>query len=188
MVDVVPMIGDSGEDGRASVMVEYWLASWFGRAWLGLHKGLRPLLGGLPGDCTLVARGEPLAAGRLWLAQDFAVRVWWRFGMVSISLLLPVIGLGAVLPPGRVVTDAGATIMTVLVCVTAIAGAQVGMLRYRSDRNRLYVRGAGPQAADEPLPAGAPGLPRRSDFWVMLIIAVVVFGVLFYASTRTVHN
>ena len=66
-------------------MVDYWLAGRFGRAWLGLHEGLRPALGEMPGECALVARGQPLAAGRLFRAQDFAVRVWWRFGMVSIS-------------------------------------------------------------------------------------------------------
>jgi hypothetical protein len=61
-------------------MIDYWLAGYFGQAWLWLSKGLRPLLGDLTGLCQAVARGEPLPAGQLWRAQDFAVRLWWRFG------------------------------------------------------------------------------------------------------------
>ena len=61
-------------------MIDYWLAGYFGQAWLWPSKGLRPLLGDLTGLCQAVARGEPLPAGQLWRAQDFAVRLWWRFG------------------------------------------------------------------------------------------------------------
>src|SRR6266851_7877004 len=64
-------------DGRGLVViVEYWLASYLGRAWLWLHKDLRPKLGELPGLCTMVAHRNSLGAGQLWRAQDFAVRVW----------------------------------------------------------------------------------------------------------------
>ena len=62
--------------------------------------------------------------------------------------------------------------------------AQMGLIRYRSTRIRFYLLKAGPQADDEPLPPGAPGLPRRSDFWIMLVIAVAVFAIILYASTR----
>lgn len=97
------------------VIVEYWLASWFGQAWLGLRGGLRSRLAQLPGWCREVARGEPLAVGQLWQVQDFAVRVWWRFGMVAVLLILPVIGVVALVQPGRVGTDVGTSLVFGLV-------------------------------------------------------------------------
>ncbi len=65
--------------------------------------------------------------------------------------------------------------------------AQTGLIRYRSTRIRFYLLKAGLQADDEPLPPGAPGLARRSDFWIMLVIAVAVFAIILYASTRPGH-
>jgi len=112
-----------------AVLVDYWLADRLGRAWLRLHKGLRPRLGAMPGECALVARGEPLAASRLFRAQDFAVRVWWRFGMVSISMLFSLIGIGAVLHLGRSGRNVIADLMLVPVCVAGIAMAQMGLIR-----------------------------------------------------------
>jgi len=66
--------------------------------------------------------------------------------------------------------------------------AQMGLIRYRSNRIRFYLLKAGPQADDEPLPPGAPGLPRRSDFWIMLVIAVTLFAIILYGSTRPGHG
>jgi len=43
----------------------------------------------------------------------------------------------------------------------------------------------GPQAADEPLPTDSPGLPRRSDFWLALAIAVALFAILLHAGPAT---
>jgi len=61
--------------------------------------------------------------------------------------------------------------------------AQMGLIRYRSNRIRFYLLKAGPQADDEPLPPGAPGLPRRSDFWIMLVIAVTLFAIILYGTS-----
>lgn len=165
--------------------MEYWLANRLGRVWLRLHKGLQPGLGAAPGECVMVARREPLAAERLWRAQDFAVRVWWRFGMVIFLLIFPLIAVGAATRPGRSGRDVLAALAAGLVCVAAVAMAQAGLLRYRSDRTRLYLLKAGPAAASQPLPPGAGGLPRRLDFWVMLVLALAVFAVLLYAGTRS---
>lgn len=169
-------------------MVEYWLASKLGLVWLSLHKGLRPTLGELPGECALVARGRSLPAGRLCRAQAFAARVWWRAGMVAVLLVLPVIGFGAALHPGRVGTDAGATIMAILICLAGVAMLQMGLLSFRSGLIRWYLLKAGPQAGEEPLPPGSLGRPTRWDFWAMLVIAVAAFGILLYAGTRTAHG
>ena len=169
-------------------MVDYWLAGHFGRAWLRLHQGLRPALGEMPGECALVARGQPLAAGRLFRAQDFAVRVWWRFGMVSISMIFPLIGIIAVLHLGRAGRNAIADLMILVGCIATVSIAQMGLIRYRSSRIRFYLLKAGLQADEELLPPGAPGLPGRSDFWVTLVIAVAFFAIIFYASTRAGHG
>lgn len=170
------------------MLVEYWLAGHFGRAWLWLHRSLEPEFGVLPSQCTQVARGNTLPAEQLWRAQDFAVRVWWRFGMAVFLLIFPVIGLGAVLNPGPAGRDAGGGLIFGFGCVTGAALAQAGLIRYRSDRTRLSVIKSGPQGAGQPLPAGAPGLPRHADFWVMLVIACAVFAILLYAGTRSPHQ
>jgi hypothetical protein len=162
-------------------MVDYWLADYFGRAWLRVHKGLAPGLGHLTGLCQAVARCEPLPAGQLWQAQDFAVRVWWRSGMASV-LALVVIGITAKEVAQGAVLSAAVAVVATLSCFMAVAGAQVVMLRYRSDRTRLYLRKAGAPAREQPLPPGSPGLPRRSDFWLMLIITLAVVGILWIAS------
>jgi hypothetical protein len=162
-------------------MVDYWLADYFGRAWLWVRKGLAPRLGHLAGLCQAVARGESLPAGQLWQAQDFAVRIWWRFGMASV-LALVVIGVTAKEVAQGAVLSAAVAVVATLLCFMAVAGAQVFMLRYRSDRTRLYLRKAGAAASEQPLPPGSPGLPRRSDFWLMLISALAVVGILGIAS------
>jgi hypothetical protein len=170
------------------VIVEYWLAGRFGRAWLWLHRSLEPKFGLLPGECTQVAHGNTLPAEQLWRTQDFAVRVWWRFGMAVFLLVFSVIGLGALLNPGPVGTDVGTSLIFGFGCVTGAALAQAGLIRYRSDRTRLYLIKSGPQGAGQPLPPGAPGLPRRFDFWIMLMLALIVFAILIYAATRSAHH
>lgn len=167
-----------------AVMLEYWLAGKLGQLWLSLHKCLQPTLGELPGECALLARGQQLTAGRLYRAQAFAARVWWRAGTAAVLLLFPVIGLSAALHPGRVGTDAGVTIIAILGCLAGVAMLQMGLLSFRSGVIRWYMLKAGPQAGDEPLPAGSFGLPTRWDFWVMLGIAAAAFGILLYAGTR----
>jgi len=170
------------------VIAEYWIAGHLGRAWLAVCRHLRARLGGLPGECALVARGESLSAGRLWLVQDFAVRVWWRLAVAAIVLALPAGGSLALLSPGQVMWTVAAVAVAVLSGVTGAALAQLGMIRYRSSQTGRYLLKAGPQAGSEPLPPGAAGLPRHSDFWVMLAVALAAFGVLFYAGAQAPHH
>lgn len=171
-----------------AVMVEYWLACKLGRRWLSLHKGLRSALGELPGECALVACGQRLPAGRLYLAQGFAARVWWRAGMAVFLLVFPVLGAMAALSPGRIGMDVGVSLIFGLGCMAGVAMLQMGLLSFRSGQIRLYLLKAGPEGANEPLPAGSLGLPTRWDFWVMLVIGVVGLGILLYAGTRTAHG
>jgi hypothetical protein len=168
-----------------AVMVQFWMAGRLGKAWLALRPGLRANLGELPGDCALVALGKPLSADRLWRVQDFAVRVWWRFGMASWLMFFPVLGIEALLRPGRIGTDVGVVLGFAMACAATASMAQAGMIRYQSMRVMQYLLEADPQAESEPLPRDAPGSPRPYDFWVMLAIAVGVFGIMLYAATRS---
>lgn len=172
----------SGGEGGMVQYMEFWLACRFGRVWLRLRKGLRPDMQGPADLCAAAARGQPLPARELGEAQNFAVLVWWRAGMAIILWIFPIIAVGAILRPGQVGRDIGAALAGVPVFLTAMAMAQMGFIRYRSDRNRLYVRKAGHGAGDVPLPPGSPGLPRRRDFWVMLAVTLVVFAALLTAG------
>lgn len=170
------------------VLVDFGLAAWFGRAWLRLHGSLRPALGDLPGECSLVARGEQLPAGRLWRAQDFAVRVWWRFAMVMWLLAFPFgVALGVSVQLGFRAAESALTWLLWTIGSAMMVGiGQAAMMRYRSGRNRLSLT-MGLSSRDEPLPEGADGLPRRSDFWLVTLLTVAVFLILLYAGTRSAH-
>jgi hypothetical protein len=170
------------------MMVEFWLADWFGRAWLRLHGSLRPKIGDLPDECALVARGERLPASRLWRAQDFAVRAWARFAIAMIVPLFPVgfaVGIFSGLPAAEIVVTG---LFFAILCAAAAAMGQAAMIRYRSDQNRRYWIRAGQAARDEPLPEGSRGLPAARDFWIMLTLTTAVFLVLLYAGTRSAHH
>jgi uncharacterized membrane protein YhaH (DUF805 family) len=172
------------------MLVEFWLAGWFGRAWLHVHSSLRPKLGDLPGECGLVARGEQMPAGRLWRAQDFAVRVWWRFAMAVLLLLLPPAGVAlGIMAQLRwhAAETAVAWLFYAIAAVVIVALAQAGLIRYRSSQNRLWWT-KDKSSPEEPLPAGSDGLPRRSDFWLVSLLAAAAFLILVYASTRSPHH
>ena len=168
-------------------MMEYWLADRFGRAWLRVHGSLRPLIGDLPEECARVARGETMPAGRLWLAQDFAARVWWRFGMAMCLLLLPGGFALGILRHVHAVATVLLSALYALVCVTGMALAEAAMIRYRSDQNRLLWVLPG-RSEEEPLPPGSLGLPRKADFWMIMLLAGALFLILLYAGTRTAHH
>ena len=166
------------------MLVEYWLADRFGRVWLRWHGSLRPVLGDLPGECARVARGEPLPAGRLWRAQDFAVRVWWRFGMVVCLLLFPCGFALGVLRHVHVVATVMISVFYGLGCVTGVAVGEAAMIRYRSNQNKLAWPAAGSSAQDEPLPRWSDGSPRKADFWAIVLLMGALFLILLYAGTR----
>lgn len=164
------------------MLLDYWLAGRFGQLWLRLHRALRTSLGELPAECVLVSGGQLVSAARLYRVQSFAVRVWWRAGMTVFVLLTPA-GAGVVaLFPGRIGTDIGVALVLGAGCAAATAMAQMGLINYRSGQTRLYLLRTGPQAGEEPLPTGSPGLPTSWDFWAILIIALAAFGILSYAG------
>jgi hypothetical protein len=171
------------------MLFDYWLAAYLGRVWLIVRSGLRLRLvnADMPGLCAALARGKVLSAESLWGAEDFAVRVWVRTGLVAVVLMGTVGMVAKALAHGAVAVPV-ISVVAVLICLSGVAFAQAGMSRYRSDRIRIYLRGAGASAYGQPLPQDAAGLPRRADFWVMLLIAVAVFGILFYSGTRSLHT
>jgi hypothetical protein len=184
-VAVTPLSPET--ESRRPVMVEYWLASKLGQLWLTMHKGMRPRLGGLPGECALVARGQQLPAGRLYRAQAFAARVWWRASMITVLLLFPVIGAASALHVGRVGTDVAVGFMMLGGCAGTISIAQMGLLSFRSGLIRLYLLKADPQAADQPLPPGSLGWPSRWDWTAPMILEALIPGrIQSHASTAEV--
>lgn len=166
------------------MIIEYWLAGVFGRVWLWLRPGLRPTLGELPTGAAAVARGASLPAAQLQQVQDFGVRVWWRFVMVSILLFAPVGAVTAAVRPGPVGTGAAVDLIMGLGCLAALGSAQVIVLRLRANRTAAFVRQRLRLTAyGEFLPAGSAGLPRRSDFWVSSLVALAFFALLYFASS-----
>jgi hypothetical protein len=163
-------------------MFDYWLAGRLGQVWLSLHRALRPTLGEMTGECALVARGQRPSAARLHQVQSFAARVWWRAGMITFVLVVPIAVGEVALFPGRAGTDIGVGLVLGATCGAAVAMLQMGMLSFRSGQTRQDMRRLGKCATDEPLPAGSLGLPTRSDFWVVLAIALTAFGILAYAG------
>ncbi len=169
------------------MLVEYFLAGYFGRAWLAVSRRVRRRLAALPGWCGQVARGQDQPASQLGQVQEFAVRAWWRFGLVAAVLLLPVIGAGAAIRPGRIGTDVGVCIMVVLVAAMGVAGAEMAVIRFRAFRTSTYLLRY-PAKGGQPLPPGSAGLPRQSDFWLTFAVALAVVLVLLYAGTRSAHG
>lgn len=167
--------------------MDYWLAGRMGRVWLWARPSLRAPLGDMPAACDALASGETVVAARTWRIQEFAVRVWARFAIVVILPAFAVIGAAAATQPGQIGRDVVAAIVGVLGVLMIIGLAQMGLLRYRADRTRRYLRQANPQAASEPLPNGIAGHPSRYDFWVMLAIALAACAIVWFASSRSPH-
>jgi hypothetical protein len=170
------------------MQAEFWLADWFGRAWLRLRPSLRPRLADLPEECARVARGEQLSAARLWRAQDFAVRVWWRTAMTAMVLGFAVAAAVLVVSRGRIGTDLSVISVFAGAGLAGTAIAQAGWIRYRSNQNRRSWLAAGLGAREKPLPGSSEGMPRWFDFWLMLVIGGTVFLILLYAGTRSGHH
>lgn len=175
----------------ALVLVDFWLACYLGRAWLLARRflHLRPVNDGLPEVCRQVASGHQLPAGVLFLAQDFAARVWWRFSMAVGLLFLPlIVALGISVHLRWRAAETALTWLLYAIIAAALVGlAQMGLLRYRSNQNRRWWTRE-KSSPDEPLPAGSDGLPRRSDFWLATLLAVTACLILGYASTRSSHQ
>ena len=147
----------AGDIVPRTMIVEYRLAAIFGRVLVRVRPGSRLTLERTLGWCASVARGEQLPAAKLLRVQDFGVRVWWLFLMLSIVLFFPIIGVTAAIRPGQRGSGVAADILIFCGFLAAVSVTQVIFLRYRSDRTRAFVRRHRLESAEEPLPLR----PRR---------------------------
>lgn len=164
-----------------SLVMEYWFADYFGRIWLSVRRSERS-----PEDrpvaCRIVAHGGSLSAGRLWAAQAFAARTWFAAMMASVILAIAVAFASASLPNGGWERATGYLLLA-LGGVVAISGAQMGMISYRRNQTSRYVLRSGPGAASKPSEAPR-GLPRSSDFWIILAVALAGSALIFYSVSH----
>jgi hypothetical protein len=163
--------------------MEYWLACYVGRAWGRLSGGRGWSRGRGPAACAAVARGDStLPAGDLVAAQEFAARMWWVAGLAG-AVVIFVVGLLAEAIPRGSWRDGVAYPLLGVALVSVISLSQMGMISYRRTQTSRYVIRGGPAAAARPSRARR-GLPRRSDFWVMLVIAVAGSVLIYYAKAH----
>lgn len=170
------------------MLVQFWIAGRAGRLWLAARPGLRPTHGEFPELCLQVSRGADLPAGRLFLAADFAVRVWFRFGAVVLLAGAALITAVLVSSQSSPAVAAGVTLIAVTGFIAAFSTAMMGMIRYRADRVRLYLRLAEQAAADEVLPARAPGRPQPGDFWTVLLLMLLASGFIAILAVNSAHQ
>lgn len=167
------------------MLIEYWLAALYGRAWtrwpIGLALGDDVLLEA----CGAVAAGERVPAGVVRRVHEFASKVWSR---LSVLVLLPgflVLVFGAVIRPGSDGRDAIAWVLAALGLLATVAALLALMLRLRAKWTGDYLARAGHEAGLEPLPSRASGSARWYDFWVVSAFGSAIFAILLYAGTRT---
>jgi hypothetical protein len=173
--------------GELTVLVDYWLAGHLGRLWLRLRKGMRSERGDLPGLCASVARGAMLPARTLSRVEDFAATIWlWTSVIPMVFFLVGAVAAKA-LSGGAIPFAIAAGFGSALLLLFGIAGAQIATAQYRGIRVRLYLSRADRSAGALPLPPGSPGLPRRSDFWIALALAVIVGAVILISGFRAAN-
>ncbi len=166
-----------------AIIVEYWLADRFGRAWLRLRKRERLALAEKMASCGVVAHGGRLPAGKLWKAQAFAALMWFRVAIV-IAVFLGVIAIPAASLRNNGVRNVIADVVLVLGSIAVISGAQMGMISYRRNSTHRHILRAGPQSALKVLEDGARGLPRPGDFWLILAITLAGSALIFYSASH----
>jgi hypothetical protein len=163
------------------MMINFWLAARFGRIWLRVRKGHSAANRRLPDECMLVARGEPITAGRLLRAENFAANVWWGAG-IAVCGLFVFAPITAVSIRGHLGGDVAAWVAGVAGSLVILFMSQMGYIRFQSYRLLFYLRRSGLDADDRPLAPGAPGRPRSTDFWMTLGGSAIVCGLLLFGT------
>jgi hypothetical protein len=132
--------------------------------------------------CQVVARGGTVPARKLWEVQAYEVRMWFGAAMTS---LLAVIALAFATDPFQrgVSQQIVVGFLVVVLNIPLISLAEMGMISYRRNQTSRYVLRGGAMAGSKPSEA-ARGLPRSSDFWVILAVTIVGSVLIFYG---TVH-
>ena len=165
------------------MLINFWLAAHIGRVWLKVHKGLRAARGQMPDECLLIARGEPVSAGRLRDAEIFAAGAWYRAGMAACSpFVLALTAPFAI--PGHLGDDIAAWSTGVAGTLATLFLSQYGYIEIKSWRLTDYLLAAGPGAAEQPLKPGAPGRPHPAGFWLLVVVPAAFCGFAFFGSLQ----
>jgi amino acid transporter len=159
------------------MLFDYWFASFLGRAYLNFRESKRKAWGDSPCACNVIAHGGKLPARELVKTQIFAALIWYRFGVLSV-FFMAVTGLAGVViglnrPQGAIVV-----LLAVFGGLAAFGIAQMGMINYRKNITHRHILRSGHDSSDRELQPGSRGLPRVSDFWLVLVVVAAVFSVV----------
>ncbi|HUB40556.1 MAG TPA: hypothetical protein VMA72_17045 [Streptosporangiaceae bacterium] len=165
------------------MLAEFYLAAQLGRIWLRLHPALSRSWGDGPELCLMAAADRTISPARLWRAQEFSVRVWWRAAMASMVIFFPpAIAISVILgPKSRLEGWLVGCLGLLWAAVAMIAMVQMMVSRYRADQTARYIAKGG----TKPLDGYENGYPTRYDFSVGSGLAVLVAGVLGYAGLHS---
>jgi hypothetical protein len=161
----------------APMLIDFWVAEYAGRVYLRLRPSQRRVWGDSSAACSVLAHGGELPGGELRKTQIFAAIIWFLLSVSSI-LLGGVVGFSGALLPNGWLWNAVGDLMAVLLAIGVVAIAQMAMINYRRTRSHRYLLRGGRASLGQPLPPGAGGLPRRRDFWVVLVVMLVLCYVL----------
>jgi hypothetical protein len=169
--------------GKAAVLLDYWLA--YRLRFLGLHARWTKAQdgrGNWPEACVRVADGLEVSPRDRVRAQIFATRIWYRCALASLLVLLGNGFLGLAFPKGHQ-RDIVLDISLIWLFIAVIAIAEAGSASWRLGWTRRYVLRAD-RRLDTPGYLLRRGQPRRRDFWVMAVVAVVVVAALLWLSVH----
>jgi hypothetical protein len=169
--------------GKTAVLLDYWLA--YRLRFLALRARwtrAQDGRGDWPEACAQVADGREVSPRDRVRAQIFATRIWYRCALASLVVLLGNGFLGLAFPKGHQ-RDLVLDISLIWLFIAVIAIAEAGSISWRLSWTRRFVQrgGLGLDAPDYLLRRGRP---RRRDFWVAAVVAVVVVAALLWLSVH----
>jgi len=112
----------------------------------------------------------------------FGARMWFVAGLAGAVMIVVVGLLAEAIPRGGWRDGVGYALLGVSL-LSVVSLSQMGMISYRRNQTSRYVVRGGPAAAARPSGARR-GLSRRTDFWLILAIAVVGSVLIYYAKSH----
>lgn len=159
------------------MLLEYEVAGVIGKILTVLDAGDRSRIE-LSGWARMVARGEMISARDLLRVQEFAVRTWTWSATVAAVLIFPLLGIAALVKPGKTGRGDVADVMLVLIFLAVVGVMQGFVLRFRSTKVKSFIIQNILNADSLFLPSGSQGISRWYDFWVSLAFPAFMFCVL----------
>lgn len=176
-------VSPAGRGLMMTIYLDYWLA--YRLRFLALRARWTkagPATGDWPAACGQVAAGAQVSSRDRLRAQIFATRIWYRCALASGALLLVNGFLGLAFPKGHQ-RDTVVGIALAWILAGTISMFQVAALSWRLGWTRRHVLRAD-KGWDTPAYLLRRGQPRRRDFWLMLLIAVVVIAGILWLSAH----